>query len=151
MARKAMPTSMEGRAGIVRALQLVDEIDTAVAPAPQANRDTKFFQHDIELFEQKAAPAKPTLVATQETVAEAAKQPVTLPATGAKLVIRKANHTGESAPAQPAPSVEAIAPAVEVPEPIMPERLAIDNPRIVIIRRKAEDMPDVNVGSESAA
>jgi hypothetical protein len=157
LARKAMPVTAEGRAGIVRALQLADEIDKAVAPAADTDSGAKYFQPDAELFERKTIPTKPTLVTLPEPVLDiktpAKPQPAPPPATGAKLVIRRAGQSTDAAPVAPAPVVEAQKPAPVLLETPAPERPAIDNPRIVIIRRKAEDMPDVTMSeaTESAA
>jgi hypothetical protein len=159
LARKAMPDTAEGRAGIVRALQLAEEIDKAVAPAANADSGAKYFQPDAELFERKTLPTKPTLVAVPEpaldTNTPAKQQPITRPATGAKLMIRRVGESSDAPPIAATPVVESPKPE---PEPVVYEtptleRPAIDNPRIVIIRRKAEDMPDVTMSeaTESAA
>jgi hypothetical protein len=150
MARKAMPAAVEGRAGIVRALQLVDEIDSVVAPAASNDRGAKYFQPDAELFERKAAPTRPTLVAAPETVESASPpQPEkTAPAVGAKLLIRKADRTAEVTPTVASPVIEPKSTTAEAPVSMPPERPTLDNPRIVIIRRKAEDMPDVTVAGK---
>ena len=157
LARKTMPDTAEGRAGIVRALQLADEIDKAVAPAANTDSGAKYFQPDAELFERKTFPSKPTLVAVPEPVLDiktpAKPQPATPPATGAKLMIRRVSQAADAPPVAPAAAVEAQKPAPVVLETPAPERPSIDNPRIVIIRRKAEDMPDVTMSeaTESAA
>jgi hypothetical protein len=155
IARKSMPPAAEGRARIVRALQLADEIDKAVTPATNNDRGEKYFQPDADLFEPKAIPSKPTLVAMPAPVVDTKTSaiPKPLAATGAKLVIRR---VGQSAEASPPVAATMIAPQIQAPtldETPTAERSPIDNPRIVIIRRKAEDMPDVTVGeaTESAA
>jgi hypothetical protein len=157
LARKTMPDTAEGRAGIMRALQLADEIDKVVAPAANTDSGAKYFQPDAELFERKTPLSKPTLVAAPEPVLNtktpALPQPVPPVATGAKLMIRRAGQSAGAPPAVPAPIVEAQTPAPVLAETPPPERPAIDNPRIVIIRRRAEDMPDVTMSeaTESAA
>lgn len=157
LARKVMPDTAEGRAGIVRALQLADEIDKVVAPAANTDSGAKYFQPDAELFERKTLPAKPTLVAAPEPVLDTKTpvkpQPVTPPATGAKLMIRRVGQSSDALPVAPAPVIEVQKRAPVLSETPTPERPAIDNPRIVIIRRKAEDMPDVTMSeaTESAA
>jgi hypothetical protein len=153
MARKAMPAATEARAGIVRALELVNEIDTAVTPMPKSDRGAQYFKSDADLFERKPIPTKPVLVAATEPTAEAEpSQKPNPPATGAKLTIRRTSTTTAPSPAgEEAPKSEPVRAEVEPVEFNQPEMPAIDNPRIVIIRRKAEDMPDVTAGVESAA
>jgi hypothetical protein len=140
MARKVMPIAVDSNAGIVRTLQLVDEIDSVIAPP---DRGSKYFNADANLFERPAAPSKPVLVQTPDPVAP----PVPVkkeepPTTGAKLVIRRANQTAEQ-PVETTPVVHETVVAPDMP--------AIDNPRIVIIRRKPEDMPDVSIGETEDA
>jgi hypothetical protein len=141
MARKSMPVAVDSNAGIVRTLQLADEIDNVIAPVSNEDRGAKYFATDSNLFERQAAPPKPVLVPAAEplihvnTVKKDEPAPV-----GAKLVIRKASQAIES-PAQGAePDTAPV-----VSSAVAPEMPAIDNPRIMIIRRKAEDMPEVNV------
>jgi hypothetical protein len=144
---------------------LIDEIDRAMSPANADDKGAKFFAADANLFDRPVA-SKPVLVEVIEpapVVIEPAK-PVAAkkeePApTGAKLVIRKVNA---AAPADAAPVTEA-APAAKVAAGItepaslptsempMPVMETTQNPRIVIIRRRAEDMPEVLVGEVSAA
>ncbi len=149
MARKAMPVAVDSNAGIVRTLQLVDEIDRAIA-AP-ADSGAKFFSADASLFERPATVAKPVLVAAIEPVVQAPEPMIKAPSskkedavpTGAKLVIRRTGQVDE-----PVVKGEAERPAATIESlvPIAAEMPVIDNPRIVIIRRKAEDMPDFSVG-----
>lgn len=165
MAKKSMPESAEQNAGIVRTLQLVDEIDRAISPTQSDDKGAKFFAANSNLFDRPAI-IKPTLVevvAPAPQLAEPPKAVVVEPlapvakkeepaATGARLVIRKAGTANSTAPTEtevePAAPTTLSIPAVETPKP---ETLVSDNPRIVIIRRKAEDMPEVSVGQESAA
>lgn len=166
MARKAMPAATESSAGVMRTLQLVAEIETTVAPPSSAEASSKFFSADENLFERPPAQPKPVLVAsspvtvapseptvqpTEKAAAPRKDEPV---ATGAKLIIRKTS-SAEAAqmeqPASPASEV-AVEAAVDMPPPQpLPaeatEITAIDTPRIVIIRRKAEDMPEVDAVS----
>ena len=179
MARKSMPVAVDSNAGIVRTLQLVAEIDSAMsnpAPAPETeDKGAKFFAADAALFERGATASKPTLVATPpvaEPVVEAPKAAVQpeppkpekkeeAAPLGARLVIRKAKPEAvaetvvEPAPA-PAPVIDQAAQFDETSTvETQAEMPAIDNPRIVIIRRKAEDMPEVELtprqDAESAA
>ncbi len=149
MARKAMPVAVDSNAGIVRTLQLVDEIDRAIA-AP-VDSGAKFFSADASLFERPAPVAKPVLVSAGEPVVQAPEPMIKAPSvkkedaapTGAKLVIRKTGQVDEPVvKGEP----ERLAATIEHLTPIAAEMPVIDNPRIVITRRKAEDMPDVSVG-----
>ncbi len=174
MARKAVPQSGDQSAGIVRTLQLVDEIDRTISTQPSDDKGAKFFVADANLFERPAA-SKPVLVEAaaapvaetvlpQPTVTEIAKpvapikeEPV---ATGAKLVIRKTSAVApvEAEPTLTVASAENAAAPIAIQQPEMPSSELptptfqnTDNPRIVIIRRRAEDMPDVSIGEISAA
>lgn len=142
MARKSMPVAVDSNAGIVRTLQLADEIDSVMAPAANEDRGAKYFNPDSNLFERQAIVPKPVLVPPVEPLVHAKAIRKDEPAAvGAKLVIRKADQSAEN----PAPVIAPEA-APAMASPIAPEMPAIDNPRIVIIRRKAEDMPDVIIG-----
>lgn len=164
MARKAMPASTESKAGVVRTLQLVAEIENTVTPLSSAERGTKFFNADENLFERAPTPAKPVLVAPVPVASPAAaslEQPAPLRkeepvAAGAKLIIRKTTSiVSDEAEQVTAPTVETVTiaepikePASLVPVPVaQSEFSAIDTPRIVIIRRKAEDMLEVDAVS----
>jgi hypothetical protein len=170
MARKAMPASTESSAGVMRTLQLVAEIETTVAPLSAAEASSKFFSADENLFERPAAQPKPLLVSSTpvavvpaESVVqpnEQAAKPAAAPrkeepvATGAKLIIRKTSSAEVAPMEQPAPPASEVVAeaAVDTPPPQpmateTPEITSIDTPRIVIIRRKAEDMPEVDAVS----
>jgi hypothetical protein len=179
MARKAMPVAIDSNAGIVRTLQLVEEIDRAIAP-PTPDHGAKYFAADSNLFERQAAPAKPALVPTvvEPAVAAPAAEPLVVvkaaPAAkaapskdeapaGARLVIRKAQASKpqdeaiveasvEPASATAVPALEAAPIAAHQAEPATAEPVStpqVDSPRIVIIRRKPEDMPEVNLDDTS--
>jgi hypothetical protein len=171
LAKKAMPVAIDSNEGIVRTLQLVDEIDRTISP--REDRGAKYFAADSNLFERSTAHPKPALIAVpdvpREKLPEATVEPQVSVATkpdvaptGAKLVIRKTSEVIEPVtPQVETPRVEhqkEVAPISEQPLQIIPPRddlPAIDNPRIVIIRRRAEDMPEValseNAESVSAA
>jgi hypothetical protein len=168
MARKALPAekaTAELAPGIIKALQLVDDMDVALNGVAKGEQ---YFMQDQALFEPAAvAPApKPVLVSvTPEPVSKPAdtiikmdvpKADVEAPAQGAKLVIVRAGEAATLAKAAVAP--EAAAPAPVAPEKKPEISLAVekvDNPRIVIIRRKPEEMTEVpladDVKAESAA
>jgi hypothetical protein len=149
MARKAMPHTSDSNAGVVRTLQLVAEIENTISPAPMPA--AKFFEPDEKLFEKNtvAAAPKPTLVASTPPKVEPVQAPrkEETVATGAKLVIRRISET---------PTAQAEVPA-EISPPPAPAPVVAKNPeataapRIVIIRRKAEDVEHLEQVSESAA
>ena len=178
LARKSMPLAVDSNAGIVRTLQLVDEIDTTFANPGSADKGAQFFAADAALFE-RAPTTKPALIAT-EVVAAETPSPAAEPAAsappkaekkdesapvGARLVIRKASQVAvePDEPSREADLAETSAVVVTEPAPMLLEQPAqaeselpaMDNPRIVIIRRKAEDMPEVDLTppekSETAA
>jgi hypothetical protein len=152
MARKAMPEAAEGRATIVRALQLVGEIEGAVTLPAAIDRGADFFKPDADLFERRTVHAKPVLVTTPELASPPKPEQASTPPSGAKLVIRRsANITEEgTTPPETTPTIR-VEPTILEPVEAPLEKSSIDNPRIVIIRRKAEDMPDVSMDTESAA
>jgi hypothetical protein len=159
LARRAMPDAGDKNAGIVRGLQLVDEIDRTISPSND-DSGAKFFAADSNLFDRPVTVPKPVLVesASQPIVVETPKATMVETKTvaksepapiGAKLVIRKAGQTPTEHPAEKteAKPTEVIPQAVEAkPAPAPVEDQRSDNPRIVIIRRKAEDMPEVAIG-----
>ncbi len=159
MARKTMPVAIDSNAGIVRTLQLVEEIDRTITFPPAEDRGAQYFNADANLFERPAAPAKPMLVKTTELELPAVQAGVVVVApkeepapTGAKLTIRKSSAAPIEQEAIAAPTFAEVAAAenIEVEAIAETEELpAIDNPRIVIIRRKAEDMPEVTLGEGS--
>jgi hypothetical protein len=169
LARKTLAADVAP--GIVKALQLVDELDTTLNGGAKGEH---YFKQDQAVFEPVAPAPKPVLVAsTPEPVApshkpmEAKKPDVEVPPQGAKLVIIKSGVKVEE------PSVAAIAEPVIVAEPAKLEPVEqrtepvaitdtkkpdvtlpvdkIDNPRIVIIRRKPEDMTEVPLADEVRA
>jgi hypothetical protein len=159
MARKAMPTTTHESAGVVRTLQLVAEIEHTIVPNASEDRAAKYFKADENLFERNAAPAKPILVATVPDAPVEAPKPAPVArkeeaiSTGAKLTIRKSSAAEDTAIAAPPPEAEA---AMEIapPQPVVAQTsdiAAIDSPRIVVIRRKPEDMPNVEVEEVAAA
>jgi hypothetical protein len=171
MARKAMPATTENSASVVRTLQLVAEIENTISPGRPVDRGAKYFGADENLFERTSSATKPVLVA-QSPVAAVVDTPIAQiekpapvraeepPATGAKLIIRRTSVNEdpvvEQATAEPREAPEPVAPVAEVaavlPVPVTSEEIAaINSPRIVIVRRKAEDMPEVAEEEISAA
>lgn len=172
LARKTLPaekTTADLAPGIVKALQLVDELDTTLNGSKnEPGKGEHYFKPDQALFEPVAPAPKPVLVAsTPEPVTpapnpvEAKKPEVEIPPQGAKLVIIKAGVKVEepsTAVGKPADPPIATAPAGrEEPPAILetkkPETATlpvdrIDNPRIVIIRRKPEEMTEVPLADE---
>jgi hypothetical protein len=136
--------------GIVRALHLVDQIDSDLnRTVPEG--DT-YFKRDSELFETDAASSKPVLVAAETATAndfskapdlgDAAAKPSAGPVSmGARLVISRTSAPANrqdaasvaSSQVQPVPAAATAADS--------PSSSADGHPRIVIVRRKPGDMP----------
>lgn len=160
-------------AGVGRALQLVDDLETSLAvPVAAAKPQADYFSSDQDVFatpqvEAKALPASTGYVQPQpQAGAEPAKTFPTPPALkepvrGAKLVVRKAETAGAPAPAAAASSVtepiaaEAVAAVAPAPEavPVAPSPVAVaateKNARVVIIRRKPEELMAVPLPDEA--
>jgi hypothetical protein len=131
LARKSLPANDDAKEKIVRSLQLVDEIDRAVV-----DTGTRYFVADAALFEPVPAAPVPEISVAPESAAPM----------GAKFIVRKADEAEFEQESASPESTFALDP---VSEP------AINHPRIMIIRRKAEDMPEVELnepeGKVSAA
>ena len=159
--------------GIVRALQLVDELDNNLngaqvdAKLPADN----FFKQDATLFERAPGLAKPMLVSSDQLKAVA---PPTKPkmetedetgTKGAKLIIKRTGIESAETSSPPAIQQAVESDPVIVAEAAKPEPVAtepqvaartttsaddphLENPRIVIIRRKPEEMADVPMMSQ---
>jgi hypothetical protein len=154
---------------IVQALRLVDQIDGALntspatAKMPETPYADNFFGRDRDLFDPQgtqsaqaaqaapgaqatqAAPAKPMLVPSAAPPPAVSKPAVETPVLGARLVISR------SKPPEP----EEEAPAGEKPAAPQADASAPAHPRIVISRRKPDDMPapeaDTPLPTENAA
>ena len=180
MARKTLPASPANDASVkltssvVRALNLIDEIDVTLnAPgSPSAANTDTYFKADAALFEPPVKPPRPILVSVPaaQPVQKAPVEPAAIsqakedePKRGARLVINRLGApasgvmettqiTGATV-ATPAPVVdEATAQTVVLTTTAVAEIKA--TPRIVIVRRKPEDMqtvPLAELASESAA
>ena len=163
LARKALPAeraTAELAPGIVKALQLVDELDATLnGPA----KSEHYFKQDQALFEPAPPAAKPVLVAStpEPILAISAKPEVDILAQGAKLVIIKAGHktdvpaviaktTAEVIVEKPEPIAIESAAEIKVPVTALPMEQA-GNPRIVIIRRKPDEMSVVPLADEAKA
>lgn len=153
--------------GITRALRLVDQIEQELAPLPRADGGNAYFNADSSVFEAPnmpvMKPATPAIAAVKPAAPEVER--------GAKLLIRKSGEVEAyaSAPPQtqaqpkaepqvqtpPAPAAETPAASVQAAEPatgiasITPP--AAKAPRVVIIRRKPEDLQDVPLVDETAS
>jgi hypothetical protein len=148
--------------GVVRTLRLVEQLDQSLS-SPKPSGDT-YFKRDQDLFEPPPKPAKPLAiveaapVAAPARAAEAVKsstatvQPeVEAPALGAQLVINRVRREEAPQPQSPlAPMADAAAvPPVETAVTDSAQELTVqDHPRIVIIRRKPEDMPELPVDGQ---
>jgi hypothetical protein len=164
LSKEAFATAPGLGAGVACALQLVDTLDRELS-APQVLATipvggASFFKQDDAVFEP--APAAKPVVAVAR--AEVTPEP---PTRGAKLVIHRIN-TPQIEQAAPAIGEDATPVATEVPasaataqaalaeppvfmaEVLQPEQSEILQSRIVIIRRKADEMNDVPLlGAES--
>jgi len=150
-------------AGITRALRLVDQIEQELSPLPRADGGNAYFNADSSVFEAPnmpvMKPATPAIAAVKPAAPEVER--------GAKLLIRKSGEVEAyaSAPPQPktepqlqtspAPTADTPAAPVQAAEPaagiasITPP--AAKAPRVVIIRRKPEDLQDVPLVDETAS
>jgi hypothetical protein len=163
LARKTMAeagASTHGKSipeSIAKALRLVDQIDTSLngggAAAPAATE--KFFHRDKDLFQPDAVTAKPALIAPPVSEPAPAPAPdpasprekpnlVEAPALGARLTIHR-NKPAEAPKQEAAPPAAEprLAAALAVPPAVPPtstDSAEHGHPRIVIIRRKPEDM-----------
>jgi hypothetical protein len=123
------PTKASIGSGVDRVLKLVSDLDQSLSPQP-AKPATQYFKQDEAVFEPAPAPA---IAVVKPVAIEAAPK-------GAKLTIHRIGQTKTD---EPAPTVEtSIEPIVitsaEVPEPKIQE-----TSRIVIIRKKAEEVMEV--------
>lgn len=163
LARTAFSTDSKDitpvNAGICRALQLVDQLDQDFAAVAMPTAATAFAR-DADVFE---APAQVNIPADilEKPVKPAAKEPARDIERGARLVIRKTGQDGEQ---QPAPAMAPDEPA-GAPAPVSAEVLSATitatvqtlsppvekQSRVVIIRRKPEDLMDVPMMDASLA
>ena len=150
LSKKQFPPDSATGNGVDRALRLVADLDLDFSVATKPAETRQFFKQDEAVFEPAPAP-KPVMVTTRNESA------VDMPPRGAKLVIQRLATsnatTGMASPqtpripeltqdvfvnepesAAPAPTEHAKAHA-ETPEP--------PQSRIVIIRRKADEMDEV--------
>jgi hypothetical protein len=176
LARKTQPAekaTAEIAAEIMKAMKLVDELSTTSKGS--AVKSEKYFKQDRALFEPVAPAPKPALVARtpaqmaapitvqQAKPIEDRKLAVETSSQGAKLVIFKSGVKVEEpssaiieapiaaapAKAEPVKRLEPIAIAeTKRPETALPVE-KISNPRIVIIRRKPEEMTEVPLADEA--
>lgn len=147
LARKAMPEQSK-QTGIEQALRLVDQIDTSLSGNVMAFPKTgdRFFQQDAAVFDrQQATPVAPMQIAAiieKPSPPKPAAEPVP---TGAKLTIRRVGpQPVADQPPAPAPPKE---------EPKAEPKAEFNEtakPRIVIIRRKPEELADVPLASSAA-
>lgn len=163
MARTAFSADSQGmtpvNAGVCRALLLVDQLDQDFAAVALPTPATAFAR-DADVFEAPA-PAK----ALEQPVKSTPKEPVKEVERGAKLVIRKA---GQDDAKQPEATVVAPAPATEEsPAPVVAPAIVESAPptsmvqpisppvekqsRVVIIRRKPEELMDVPMVDDAKA
>jgi hypothetical protein len=147
------PGQVSVASGVDRVLKLVADLDrdlgvskndnAVAASAPASTKPAiQYFKPDEEIFEPAPAPV---------IAAVAKPAPITEVTTrGAKLVIQRISSPKPETIAEPIVTEE---PRVEPPAIIsstQPEAKPQDKSRIVIIRRKAEDMVDVPLMDELA-
>ncbi len=163
---------------IVQALRLVDQIDGSLNSGQSTGKKLEtpyadnFFQRDRDLLQSAAAQAvqaaqpaqpttpKPALVPPPAPAPAIAKPSVETPSLGAKLVINRGKpaetvkapaKAPEKAPAAPTPAVS----TEQKPAAPQADASTQGHPRIVIIRRKPEEMPapedDTALPTENAA
>jgi hypothetical protein len=136
-------------AGITRALRLVDQIEQDLSPPAKADGGNAYFPADAGIFEQPQQPAPVAAIPSFKPVAKDVER-------GAKLLIRKSGEVEAfaAAPVTVAPAPEST-PSVQPPEtsatvasitPAAPKA-----PRVVIIRRKPEELLDVPLVDETAS
>jgi len=138
-------------AGVSRALRLVDEIDRDLGPAPAANA-AEYFPAETQIFEQPPKQVQAAMAPPPKPAARDVDR-------GAKLVIHKSDETPAAAPAEPvATKAPEPPPAEEAAEPAAPAASVTSIApapakvsRVVIIRRKPEELMDVPMVDESSA
>jgi hypothetical protein len=145
-ARSAFPDVPAAGQSVSRALQLVGELekelsDTSVAAAPPMAqvpaKPAEFFKQDEAIFEPAPKQAPPALAVARELVPETSTR-------GAKLVVQRLNVPAaieQPAAVEPAPRPQAFVAHVVEPAPASAENPA--KGRIIVIRRKAEEMENV--------
>ncbi|MEP6827172.1 MAG: hypothetical protein ABJA10_03775 [Aestuariivirga sp.] len=135
---------------VERALRLVTDLDEDFSAPAKPGEAKQFFKQDEAVFEPAPAP-KPVVVTTRS------EPPIDLPPRGAKLVIQRVAPVANRVEPEnlvPAPKLDMFfSPQMErqwIEEPkqeelVKPQTGPTEPPqsRIVIIRRKAEDMDDV--------
>ena len=141
------PGSATGN-GVDRALRLVADLDLDFSVAAKPAQAKQFFKQDEAVFEPAPAP-KPVVMTTRS------EQPPDMPPRGAKLVIQRlASSTPNARTASsPPPFIPEIMQDVFAVEPERPaptehpkihsEAAEVPQSRIVIIRRKADELDDV--------
>ncbi len=138
--------------GVDRALRLVADLDRDLKASQAPGENRQFFKQDEAIFEPAPAP-KPVVVTSR------VEQPAELPPRGAKLVIQRVASSQTQAAdvaveESPRPEIRQDMFAFEpAPEPVAvraheefkaaTESAEPPQTRIVIIRRKADEMDDV--------
>lgn len=148
------PASSTVSSGVDRVFKLVAELDKNLAPAPieaaPAKPAVQYFKQDEAVFEPAPAPVMAVVAKPTPTPAS-----VEVSNRGAKLTIQRTSPPKtEIAPEIQAPEVQAAPPIIEEPIAIIscaPTEPAQDETsRIVIIRRKADELIDVPLLDEQA-
>jgi len=162
MARAAFQAEDAGaslvNAGVSRALLLVDQLDQDFASAPMAEGKVAYIPQDQDVFEQPRIAVSPKTIEAPASIKPLVKEVER----GAKLAIRKSGEPLLQAPAaepvataspEPAPAAEVPAPVADVPRATEATAAApqAKQSRVVIIRRKPEELLDVPLVDENSA
>jgi hypothetical protein len=154
LSRVAFSTNAPGEAsvasGVDRVLRLVADLDRDLgvskndnAVAAPAKPAIQYFKPDEEIFEPAPAPVI-AAVTKSEPITEVSTR-------GAKLVIQRVSSPKVEAIAEPIVTEEPKAEPPAIISSAQPEAKPQDKSRIVIIRRKAEEMNDVPLMDEPPA
>ena len=150
LSKRQFPADSATGNGVERALRLVADLDLDFSVAAKPAEAKQFFKQDEAVFEPAPAP-KPVVVTTRND------PNLDLPPRGAKLVIQRSAHSNSKAISpSPEPSrapemmqdVFAAEPELVVVAPTERPKAQAEvaeppQSRIVIIRRKADEMDDV--------
>lgn len=150
LSKQQFPHDSATSKGVDRALRLVAELDLDFSVPGNATEAKQFFKQDEAVFEPAPGP-KPVVLTTRN------EAPAEMPPRGAKLIIQRIAPSSLSVePGTPQVSLRpemmqdvfAVEPELQPPLPSEQPMATADAPeiaqsRIVIIRRKADEMDDV--------
>jgi hypothetical protein len=156
MARASFPADSSVAAGVNRALKLVEDLEQEFGVATSKPlKKSELFSADSDVFEAEPVPNPVSVpnVTVAKTAAPATKEVER----GAKLIIRKTSIQPEQPAPDNSPITQESAPPLAMetaPEPAGADIQPIVPPeprqsRVVIIRRKPEDMMELPLVSET--